>query len=87
MLIFGLFAWALVPLMFELPEALMAMLAGFVLIGVFASTMRTSFSTSKNTMAVVFTFIISVSGISIFYVSAPVWALLIGTILAKVVRK
>ena len=87
MLIFGLFAWALVPLMFELPEALMAMLAGFVLIGVFASTMRTSFSSSKNTMAVVFTFIISVSGISIFYVSAPVWALLIGTILAKVVRK
>ncbi|MEY8560829.1 benzoate/H(+) symporter BenE family transporter [Jeotgalicoccus halotolerans] len=87
MLIFGLFAWALVPLMFELPEALMAMLAGFVLIGVFASTMRTSFSSSKNTMAVVFTFIISVSGISIFYVSAPVWALLIGTILAKVIRK
>lgn len=87
MLIFGLFAWALVPLMFELPEALMAMLAGFVLIGVFASTMRTSFSNSRYTMAVVFTFIISVSGISIFYVSAPVWALLIGTILAKVVRK
>ena len=87
MLIFGLFAWALVPLMFELPEALMAMLAGFVLIGVFASTMRTSFGNSKYQMAVIFTYIISVSGISIFYVSAPVWALLIGTILAKVVRK
>ena len=87
MLIFGRFAWALVPLMFELPEALMAMLAGFVLIGVFASTMRTSFGNSKYQMAVIFTYIISVSGISIFYVSAPVWALLIGTILAKVVRK
>ena len=87
MLIFGLFAWALVPLMFELPEALMAMLAGFVLIGVFASTMRTSFGNSKYQMAVIFTYIISVSGISIFYVSAPVWALFIGTILAKVVRK
>ncbi len=87
MLIFGLFAWALVPLMFELPEALMAMLAGFVLIGVFASTMRTSFGNSKYQMAVIFTYIISVSGISIFYVSAPVWALLIGTMLAKVVRK
>lgn len=87
MLIFGLFAWALVPLMFELPEALMAMLAGFVLIGVFASTMRTSFGNSKYQMAVIFTYITSVSGISIFYVSAPVWALLIGTILAKVVRK
>ena len=87
MLIFGLFAWALVPLMFELPEALMAMLAGFVLLGVFASTMRTSFGNSKYTMAVIFTYIISVSGISIFYISAPVWALLIGTILAKVVRK
>src|SRR5699024_8716434 len=84
MLIFGLFAWALVPLMFELPVALMAMLAGFVLIGVFASTMRTSFGNSKYQMAVIFTYIISVSGISIFYVSAPVWALLIGTILAKV---
>lgn len=87
MLIFGLFAWALVPLMFELPEALMAMLAGFVLIGVFASTMRTSFGNSKYQMAVIFTYIISVSGISIFYVSAPVWSLFIGTILAKVVRK
>lgn len=87
MLIFGLFAWALVPLMFELPEALMAMLAGFVLLGVFASTMRTSFGNSKYTMAVIFTYIISVSGISIFYISAPVWALLIGTILAKVIRK
>ena len=87
MLIFGLFAWVLVPLMFELPEALMAMLAGFVLIGVFASTMRTSFGNSKYQMAVIFTYIISVSGISIFYVSAPVWALFMGTILAKVVRK
>lgn len=87
MLIFGLFAWALVPLMFELPEALMAMLAGFVLLGVFASTMRTSFGNSKYQMAVIFTYIISVSGISIFYVSAPVWALLIGTVLVKVVRK
>ena len=86
MLIFAIFAWALVPLMFDLPAPLMAILTGFVLIGVFASTLRRTFSNPKYTMSVIFTFIISVSGITYFYISAPIWALLIGTLIAKFIE-
>lgn len=66
MIIFAIFAWALVPLMFDLPASLMAILTGFVLIGVFASTLRRSFSNPKYTMSVIFTFIIAASGVTYF---------------------
>ncbi|HIW37947.1 MAG TPA: benzoate/H(+) symporter BenE family transporter, partial [Candidatus Jeotgalicoccus stercoravium] len=72
--------------MFDLPAPLMAILTGFVLIGVFASTLRRTFSNHKYTMSVIFTFIISVSGITYFYISAPIWALLIGTLIAKFIE-
>lgn len=86
MLIFAIFAWALVPLMFDLPASLMAILTGFVLIGVFASTLRRSFSNPKYTMSVIFTFIIAASGVTYFYISAPIWAMLIGTLVAKFIE-
>ena len=86
MIIFAVFAWALVPLMFDLPASLMAILTGFVLIGVFSSTLKRSFSNPKYTMSVIFAFIISASGITYFYISAPIWALLIGTIIAKFIE-
>lgn len=87
MIVFGLFAWAFVPLMLNLPESLTAMLIAFVLIGVFASTLKTSFSNPKYVLSATFTFVISISGISIMYISAPVWALLAGTIMAKTIKK
>lgn len=86
MMIFAIFAWALVPLMFDLPASLMAILTGFVLIGVFASTLRRSFSNPKYTMSVIFTFIIAASGVTYFYISAPIWAMLIGTLVAKFIE-
>ncbi|WP_026866078.1 benzoate/H(+) symporter BenE family transporter [Jeotgalicoccus marinus] len=86
MLIFAIFAWALVPLMFDLPASLMSILTGFVLIGVFASTLRRSFSNPKYTMSVIFTFIIAASGVTYFYISAPIWAMLIGTLVAKFIE-
>lgn len=86
MIIFAIFAWALVPLMFDLPASLMAILTGFVLIGVFASTLRRSFSNPKYTMSVIFTFIIAASGVTYFYISAPIWAMLIGTLVAKFIE-
>lgn len=87
LLISGIFAWAIVPLLLDLPDSLTAILVGFVLLGVFGSTLKTSFSDPKYMMSAVFTFIISISGVTIFYVSAPVWALLIGTIMAKTMEK
>lgn len=87
LLIAGIFAWAIVPLLLDLPDSLTAILVGFVLLGVFGSTLKTSFSDPKYMMSAVFTFIISISGVTIFYVSAPVWALLIGTIMAKTMEK
>lgn len=87
LLIAGIFAWTMIPMLLELPESLTGMLVGFVLLGVFGSTLKTSFSEPKYMMSAVFTFIISISGVTIFYVSAPVWALLIGTVMAKTIER
>lgn len=87
LLIAGVFAWAIIPLLLDLPDSLTAMLVGFVLLGVFGSTLKTSFSNPKYMMSAVFTFIISISGVTILYVSAPVWALVIGTIMAKTIER
>lgn len=82
-LLFGLFAWKLVPFIQALPQSFVSMLVGFALLGVFGNSLHIGFSSSTIKMSAAFTFIIAISNITIFNISAPVWSLLVGTFIAR----
>jgi benzoate membrane transport protein len=86
-LLFGVFAWMIVPFIKSLPNDFVSLLAGFALLGVLGSSLNLSFSKQKMTMSVTFTFVIALSNVTVFYVSAPVWALMCGAIIANLVEK
>jgi len=86
LILFGLFAWKLVPFIQTLPQTFVSILVGFALLGVFANSLQLSFSNPIMKTSVAFTFIIAVSNLTIFSISAPVWSLLIGTFIARCIE-
>lgn len=86
-LIFGLFSWKMVPLIQALPKAFISILVGFALLGVFGNSLSVGFSKPTMKMSAAFTFIIAISNFTIFNISAPVWALVAGTFIARYVEK
>lgn len=85
-LLFGVFAWKIVPFIQSLPQAFVSMLAGFALIGVLISSLQMGFSENKYRLSALFAFLIALSHVSFFHISAPVWGLVIGAIIAKTVE-
>lgn len=85
-LFFGLFAWWLVPFIQALPSVFVTMLAGFALIGVLGTSLQGAFGSSRCRLGAIFAFAIALSNISFLHVSAPVWALIAGALVAKVVE-
>ena len=87
LLLFGLFAWKLVPLIQALPKGFISVLVGFALLGVFGNSLSIGFSKPTMKLSTTLTFVITVSNLTIFSISAPVWALLIGTLIARYVEE
>ncbi len=87
LILFGVFAWKLVPLIEALPSAFVNILAAFALIGVLGSSLQQGFSKEHLHLGSIFAFVIALSGVSLFNVSAPVWALFVGTLVAKTVAR
>lgn len=85
-LCFGLFAWKLVPLIQVLPESFISLLVGFALLGVFGNSLSIGFSNPKMKLSAALTFVIALSNITLFNISAPVWSLLVGTLVARFVE-
>lgn len=85
-LLFGIFAWQLVPLIQALPSGFVSILVGFALLGVFGNSLAVGFSKPTMKLSAACTFIIALSNITIFNISAPVWSLLIGTFVARYVE-
>ena len=85
-LLFGVFAWKIVPFIQALPQTFVSMLAGFALIGVLLSSLQMGFSENKYRLSALFAFLIALSHVSFFHISAPVWGLVIGAIIAKTVE-
>ncbi|NHC42991.1 benzoate/H(+) symporter BenE family transporter [Bacillus sp. MM2020_1] len=85
-LFFGVFAWKIVPFIQSLPEAFVSMLAGFALMGVLISSLQQGFSDNKYRLSALFSFLIALSHVSFFHISAPVWGLVVGAIIAKTVE-
>ncbi|MBM4763643.1 benzoate/H(+) symporter BenE family transporter [Bacillus sp. B15-48] len=86
-LLFGIFAWAVVPFIQALPISFVSMLAGFALIGVLGTSLQAGFSNQKYRLSSTFTFAIALSNISFFHISAPVVALLVGAFIAKFIEQ
>lgn len=84
--LFGIFAWKIVPFIQALPQAFVAMLAGFSLIGVLLSSLQMGFSNPKYRLSSLFAFLIPLSHISILHISAPVWGLVVGAVIAKTIE-
>lgn len=86
-LLFGIFAWKVVPFIKALPVSFVSMLAGFALIGVLGSSLQMGFSKQKFRLSSTFAFAIALTNISFFHISAPVLALVIGSFISKVIEK
>ncbi|MDT8902042.1 benzoate/H(+) symporter BenE family transporter [Anaeroselena agilis] len=86
-LIFGLFAWRLVPWIQALPRPFIAILGGFALLGVFVNSLQISFSRPSQKLSATFAFIIALANITVLNISAPVWSLLAGTLIARYIEK
>lgn len=86
-IVFGIFAWKIVPFIQSLPQAFVSLLAGFALIGVLHSSLQTGFSGNRYRLSALAAFIVTLSGVSILHISAPVWGLVAGAILARTVEK
>lgn len=86
-LAFGLFSWKLVPWIQALPGAFIAILVGLALLGVFVNSLQISFSQPAMKLSATFAFIIALANIAILNISAPVWSLLAGALIARYIEK
>ncbi|OIJ08208.1 benzoate transporter [Anaerobacillus arseniciselenatis] len=86
LLLFGLFSWKLVPVIQAFPREFIALVVGLALLGVFSNSLHTSFANPTIKIGATFSFVIALSNISILNISAPVWSLLIGALIAKYVE-
>ena len=86
-LLFGIFAWRIVPFIQSMPQAFVSLLAGFALIGVLHSSLQMGFSGNRYKLSALSAFLIALSNISFFHISAPVWALVFGAVIAKTVER
>ena len=86
LLVYGLFSWKLVPLIQALPKEFISMIVGFSLLGVFGNSLHQSFSKQTMKISTVFAFIIALSKITLLSISAPVWSLLVGSLIARYIE-
>jgi benzoate membrane transport protein len=85
-LLFGVFAWKIAPFIQSLPQAFVSTLGGLALIGVLLSSLQLGFTGNKYRLSALFAFLIALSQVSFFHISAPVWGLVVGAIIAKTVE-
>ncbi|MFF2481365.1 benzoate/H(+) symporter BenE family transporter [Paenibacillus sp. NPDC058071] len=82
-ILFGLFSWKLIAVIELLPSYFITMLTGFSLAGVLLGSLQSAFQDTRYKYAALFSFVIAVSGISFFGISAAVWSLVAGSAAAK----
>lgn len=86
-MLFGLFAGVAVKLIKILPGSLISLLAGLAMVPVLIGALNQGFSSGKFKLSTFAAFVIALSEISLFKISAPFWALLGGLILALTIER
>ncbi|HGH6014343.1 TPA: benzoate/H(+) symporter BenE family transporter [Vibrio mimicus] len=79
-LLAGIFAAAVVNLFLALPQPISAMLAGLALLGTLMMCLHTAFKTDEYREPALFTFIITLSGATLFGMSATLIGLIVGLV-------
>ncbi|HGH6024993.1 TPA: benzoate/H(+) symporter BenE family transporter [Vibrio mimicus] len=79
-LLAGIFAAAVVNLFLVLPQPISAMLAGLALLGTLMMCLHTAFKTDEYREPALFTFIITLSGATLFGMSATLIGLVVGLV-------
>jgi len=77
-LLFGIFAPAFTQWMLACPPAFIATLAGLAMLKVLQTAFASAF-TGKFQLSALITFLVTLSGITLFNIGAPFWGLVIGT--------
>jgi len=83
----GIFAWLIIPYIMLLPDYFIASIIGYCLLNIFLNSMQSSFGNKQYRYSVLFAFIISVSGITMLGISAALWSLLVGTVIALLLKE
>ncbi|WP_205668516.1 benzoate/H(+) symporter BenE family transporter [Ammoniphilus sp. CFH 90114] len=84
---FGLIAGIAVPVLLALPRTLISTVAGLAMLAVLISVFQGAFSGKKFQFGAFAAFVVAMSGITIFKISAPFWALIIGVAVSYIVEQ
>lgn len=82
----GLLATSVVALFLSFPQEITQMLAGFALLGTLLMCLQTSFQSKGYLEPALLTFLVTLSGVALFGISAPLWGLLIGGLYLRLLR-
>ena len=86
-LIAGVFATTVVTIFLSLPDEVTKILAGFALLGTLMMCLQSAFHDEGYRESALFTFLITLSGISFLGVSATLWGLLVGIMHLRLTHK
>jgi benzoate membrane transport protein len=86
MLLFGLFAETTVALALAVPGAFVAMLGGLGMVPVLQAAFRQAFS-GRFPLGTLVSFVVTVSGVSIYNIGAPFWALAFGYAASRLLER
>ena len=82
----GLFATSVVAIFLSFPPEVTKLLAGLALLGTLTMCLQSSFSDSKYREPALFTFLIALSGVSLFGVNSILLGLVVGLMYLKIVK-
>lgn len=85
-IIFGLLAPLAVTAVRSIPISLIYLLGGLAMIGVLVNSLQMSFSSTFK-MGALFSFMITVSGISLFNIGSPFWGLVGGVLISLILER
>lgn len=85
-ILFGLLAPFAVLFVEAVPMSLIYLLGGLAMIGVLVNALQMSFSTTFK-MGALFSFLITVSGVSLFNIGAPFWGLVGGVLISFILER
>jgi len=83
-LVAGIWATTVVALFLALPSVVTQILAGLALLGTLLMCLQTAFSDGANREAALFTFLITLSGVSLLGVSSMLWGLIVGLVYSRI---
>jgi len=80
----GVFGASVVAMFALLPPGLVATLAGLAVLGTLMSSLASSLTEERTREAALFTFVVTVSGMSFFGLGSALWGLLVGLVFTRI---